>query len=65
MGGEGQEGEGEEERLEWRDHVNALGLPNDGYDYGRHLKRMGAWVPMRVDAVWMCVSGREPSMPRV
>lgn len=42
-GGEGKEGEGDGgERPKWRDHVNALGLPNDGYDYGRHLKRMGA-----------------------
>ncbi|CAB1102572.1 unnamed protein product [Ectocarpus sp. CCAP 1310/34] len=24
-----------------RDHINALGLPNDGYDYDRHLKSMG------------------------
>lgn len=24
-----------------RDHINALGLPNDGYDYDQHLKSMG------------------------
>eukprot|EP00752_Nemacystus_decipiens_P007303 g6534.t1 len=24
-----------------RDHINALGLPNDGYDYEQHLKSMG------------------------
>jgi protein LTV1 len=23
------------------DHVNALGLPNDGYDYDKHLREMG------------------------
>lgn len=28
-------------RGQWRDHVNELGLPNDGYDYGKHLKSMG------------------------
>lgn len=28
-------------KMRWRDHVNELGLPNDGYDYGRHLKTMG------------------------
>ena len=28
-------------KVRWRDHVNELGLPNDGYDYGRHLKTMG------------------------
>lgn len=26
---------------EGRDHINALGLPNDGYDYEQHLKSMG------------------------
>eukprot|EP00903_Cladosiphon_okamuranus_P008978 g8589.t1 len=26
---------------EKRDHINALGLPNDGYDYDQHLKSMG------------------------
>lgn len=24
-----------------RDHINALGLPNDGYNYDQHLKSMG------------------------
>lgn len=24
-----------------RDHINALGLPNDGYDYEQHFKSMG------------------------
>lgn len=24
-----------------RDHVNELGLPNDGYDYSKHLREMG------------------------
>ena len=24
-----------------RDHINALGLPNDGYDYSQHLRSMG------------------------
>jgi len=28
-------------KVRWRDHVNELGLPNDGYDYRRHLKTMG------------------------
>jgi len=27
-----------------RDHINALGLPNDGYDYDQHLKSMGERV---------------------
>lgn len=26
---------------EGRDHINALGLPNDGYDYDQHLKSIG------------------------
>ncbi|CAM9712398.1 unnamed protein product [Choristocarpus tenellus] len=33
--GEGQTG------LVGRDHINALGLPNDGYDYESHLKTIG------------------------
>lgn len=24
-----------------RDHINSLGLPNDGYDYDQHLKSIG------------------------
>lgn len=24
-----------------KDHVNELGLPNDGYDYNQHLRTMG------------------------
>lgn len=26
---------------ERKDHVNELGLPNDGYDYEQHLKPIG------------------------
>ena len=29
---------------QWRDHVNELGLPNDGYDYGKHLKSIGMYI---------------------
>lgn len=31
------------------DHINALGLPNDGYNYEQHFKSMGAclcWLPV-------------------
>lgn len=26
---------------EARDHINEMGLPNDGYDYAQHLKEIG------------------------
>jgi hypothetical protein len=26
---------------EARDHINEMGLPNDGYDYSQHLKEIG------------------------
>ena len=29
-------------RFAGEDHVNAMGLPNDGYDYEKHLKPIGA-----------------------
>lgn len=47
----GEQAAGGEERPQWRDHVNTLGLPNDGYDYGRHLKRMGGWCMSMDDNV--------------
>jgi hypothetical protein len=42
--GEGEEGEEEEEVVAVRDHINELGMPNDGYDYSRHLKPIGKWI---------------------
>lgn len=34
------------------DHINALGLPNDGYDYEQHFKSMGV---SRYDFPTMCL----------
>jgi len=39
--GEATEPSQREKDIRWRDHINELGLPNDGYNYGRHLKTMG------------------------
>mmetsp|Transcript_47850 Transcript_47850/g.82300 ORF Transcript_47850/g.82300 Transcript_47850/m.82300 type:complete len:126 (-) Transcript_47850:22-399(-) len=29
------------ENLKGKDHINELGLPNDGYDYSKHMKQIG------------------------
>lgn len=37
----GQNKDGAPEVWKKGDHINEFGLPNDGYDYSKHLKQMG------------------------